>query len=229
MWKFLEDLGYRCAITFTNDPDKYDEDSFLEINQFFIDHQIPFSDSFFFEPAYNPQFNYQTHKDLIDEYIKKGRIEILHGIPDFNEYDVKGIKAFTNHGHRIFDLFDFGNLASRDFEIVSTNSWYDVEYQKPPFYLYKDSGIIDFKRYHTKFGQRKRTSQWDYFPKIYSNERIMKMKEIGNVYFGYMHMSRNKHPFTEEARKAVIRIADDNEIFVTTTINMINKIRDNNV
>jgi len=54
----------------------------------------------------------------------------------------------------------------------------------------------------------------------------MKMKEIGNVYFGYMHMSRNKHPFTEEAKKSVIRIADDNEIFVTTTINMINKMLD---
>lgn len=220
MLKFLENSDHSCGITFTNDPDKYTEESFLEINQFFLDHDIPFADGFFFEPKYNPHFNYQSHTELIEEFISKGRIEILHGMPDISKYAFRNdIQVYTDHGHHKLSYLEIRRLQKAGIKYLSTNLWYDVDFKECPIDI--TGRLPDFKRYHTKFNRRERTSQWDFFPKIYSIERVNTMKEVGNVYFGYMHMSHNKHPFTEEAKNTVLRIANDDEVLVTTTKNMI--------
>lgn len=232
------------TIVFTNDCDKYDMDSFVEIHKFFKDNNIPFADSFFVDGL--DRLSFESAPALIMDYYNRGEIEVIHGFKSLDrrvirkwlkKLELHGIKVkiFVNHGsNSVFKTnmgIDGDNLESksyitdllRDYGIkyISTNQLYYVGDKGMLFEnrMRDGSKFMDFQRItYKKPNKRTRTCTFQYLPLLFSRKNIRRMKSTSGLYFTYIHMARNKYPLTERVKKCIFRLASDPEIRIMTPL-----------
>jgi hypothetical protein len=236
-------------IVFTNDCDKYTEESFIEVHDFFKNHGIPFSDSFFYSDK--ETINFIDNKEFIKDYYKKGEIEILHGLPVENREEIEKylrklkyngikIKIFTNHGRMTDNLTNLeadGDDSESEYYISDLLYKYGIRYISTNRRLFIGDSVswfvnvmrdglkfIDFKRIsYTKPAKKIRTSNFQFLPELFSRINISYMKEFDGIYFTYIHMAKNVYRFTDRSKNCILRVADDNEIEIKTTLEVMEK------
>lgn len=105
---------FKAALAIASDIDSCSPERFVEIHKFLDDVGVPVGDSFFFY-ASPDQLNWQDHRDVVLDGLRRGWIDTIHGYGDFNEKggftremaqralaELRGagfaLEIFSNHG-----------------------------------------------------------------------------------------------------------------------------------